>query len=142
MQGKVGLWIDHSKAILVELDEQVSTQTLESKVERKGRAKGGAPAKTPYGPQDAVYEARRDRRYQHHLNEYYDGVVRMLDGAAAILIIGPGQARSELRKKLVASGVDPGLIRTEASDKMTENQIVEKVKTHYGYTTRATSELP
>ena len=140
MARKVGLWIDHSKAVLVALDgERVETKTVSSDIEPRGHPKGGAPSPTTYGAQDAVYEARRDRRYQRHLSEYYARVVAEINAAVAILLMGPGEAKLELRKALEAAGSGQSRIEVEASDKLTEPQIVAKVKAHYGYAIRATS---
>jgi len=138
MKPRTGLWIDHSKAILVSVDgDTVSTRTIESEVGKRVRAKGGARSGgTPYGPQDATYEARRDRKYEHHLAQYYDQVASAIRGTGAVLIMGPGQAKSELKSKLVETGIGETHIEMEASDKLTEPQIVEKVKNHYGLPTR------
>ena len=139
MNRKVGVWIDHSQAVVVVLDgEQVETKTVTADIERRGHAKGGAPSPTPYGAQDAVYEGRRDRQYQHHLEEFYARVRSETAGAAAILLIGPGEAKTEFRKNLEDSGSGKVRIESEAADKLTEPQIVAKVKAHYGYVTRAT----
>lgn len=139
MPRKVGLWIDHRKTVLVALEgKNVSTRTLLSNVGKKVRVKGGAPSGTPYGAQDATYEARRDRRYDKHLSEYYDTVVSGIGKADRILVMGPGQAKTDLRKRLEDSGFDEARLTVKATDKLTDAQIVEKVKAYYGYPTRAT----
>ena len=137
MVRKVGMWIDHAKAVLVSLDDQeVATRTVVSNVGKHVRAQGGAPSGTPYGAQDATYEARIDRKYEQHLRQYYDSIVSEVSGATAIFIMGPGAAKTELRKRLEASGVAGNRLTVEAADKLTDAQVVERVKTHYNYPTR------
>jgi hypothetical protein len=137
MTRKVGLWIDHAKAVVVALDrETVTTHTILCGAGRRPRVKGGAPSTTPYGPQDATYEARRDRRYLEQLRKYYDEIAAVVSGADSIFIMGPGQARTELGKRLQDAGVAADAVSSAASDKLTEAQVVEKVKIHYGYPTR------
>ena len=139
MARKVGLWIDHTKALLVSLDgDDVTTRTVLSDAGKRPRIKGGSPSVTPYGSQDATYEARRDRKYEQLLKEYYDGIVSAVSGAGAILIMGPAEAKVELGKRLEASGVPIDSVTTVAADKMTDAQVVEKVKIHYDYPTRQT----
>jgi stalled ribosome rescue protein Dom34 len=135
----VGLWIDHEKAFIVVLrGDAVSTRSVLSNVGKKVRVKGGSRSVTPYGPQEATYELRRDRRWEKHLGEYYDQVLSEISDAAAILILGPGEAKADLAKRLAEAGVGEGRVRAEAADKLTEPQIVERIKTHYGIPTRKT----
>lgn len=136
----VGLWIDHSKATVVSLSEdgEATTRTIESHAGKRVRSKGGARSSTVYTAQDATYEARRDRKYEHHLKQFYASVGACLAGADAIFILGPGEAKTELRKHLEASGLPAERLSVEPADKLTEAQIVEKVKTRFGYPTRET----
>lgn len=139
MARKIGLWIDHTKAVVVSLDkDQVSTETVESGVEKRIRVQGGSRSVAPYGPQEATYEPRRDRKHDQHLREFYDRVVAGTSGADAVFIMGPGEAKTELRKRMGESFGAPDRVNTFAVDKLTEAQIVEKVKQHYGYPTRET----
>jgi stalled ribosome rescue protein Dom34 len=137
MTQKVGLWIDHRKAVVVSLGEgETTTRTIESNVGQRVRSQGGSRAATVYSHQGATYEPGRDQKYERHLNEYYDEVASAIAGADAILVMGPGEAKTEFGKRLERSGVDRSRVRIETSDKLTEPQIVEKIKVHFGYRTR------
>jgi hypothetical protein len=139
MARKIGLWLDHRKAVLVSLEgEKVTPQTIQSNVEKRPRVKGGAPSVTPYGAQDSTYEARLGRKHEQQLKEYYDQIVSKISDARAIFIMGPGQAKTELRKRLEESGIPADSLTTASSDKLSDAQIVEKIKIHYGYPTRET----
>jgi len=136
---KAGLWIDHSRAFVVSLEgEELTTGTVFSDLEKRVRAQGGSGSSTPYGPQDATYEARRDRRYEKHLAAYYDEVLSLISRAGSILVLGPGPAKSEFQKRLASSGLASVPVSLETVDKMTDAQIVERVKEHFGYPTRET----
>ncbi|HBT88163.1 hypothetical protein [Desulfobacter sp.] len=133
MSSKVGLWIDHRQAFIVYLSrDDVTTKTIPSNMEKHVRASGGSRSSTIYGPQDIVAEDRIYRKYKHHLDQYYEEVARALRGVNLILIMGPGEAKGELKKHLLKPGHSPkAAIMIETTDKMTEPQIIAKVKRHY-----------
>jgi hypothetical protein len=58
-------------------------------------------------------------------------VVAGLRSASAILLFGPGEAKGELKNRLERDRLDLRINRVETSDKMTERQILEKVRRHY-----------
>ena len=132
MGRKVGLWIDHRKAFIVYLAErEVTSQTISSNIEKHVRASGGSRSTTSYGPQDVVAEDRVDRKFRHHLVQYYEKVARAIHGAESILIMGPGEAKHELNKHLQKKKQTPRAeITVETTDKMTDAQIIAKVKRH------------
>jgi hypothetical protein len=66
-----------------------------------------------------------------HLANYYDEVISCLRPAKAILLFGPGEAKSELRKRIERDKLDLRITRFETSDKMTERQISQKVRRRY-----------
>jgi hypothetical protein len=131
---KVGVWIDHRKATLVELlGEKDSTRVIESGVEKHLRLAGGSRSATPWGPQDVAKEGARDRKLERHLNAYYDRVVEALRGAEAIFLCGPGEAKAELRKRMEPTGeVDERIVGVETVDKMTKRQLAAKVRSVFG----------
>jgi hypothetical protein len=127
---KVGVWIDHRHAILVELrGEKESTQTIESGLEKHVRLAGGSRSATPWGPQDIASEPARERKWERHLNEYYDRVAEALRDAEEIFLCGPGEAKGELKKRMELSGrAEERIVATETVDKMTEAQLRAKVR--------------
>ncbi len=142
MNGNVGIWIDHREAVVVAIKgtghETVSR--IQSNVESRTRLAGGSRGRTPYAPQDVAKEQKRDHRFQHHLNEYYDRLIEILRGADAIWIFGPGEAKNELWKKIDKIKSMAGrLAEPEAADKMTVPQIRAKVRGHYKIPNRIAS---
>lgn len=124
MKSNVGLWIDHRKAVIVSLTEKVGKTTrVISRMEKHVRFSGGA--------QDSAAEDQRDRRFTGHLDKYYDRVVASIRGANSILILGPGEAKAELKARLKAEALDGRIAGIETVDKMTDQQIVARVRQHF-----------
>ena len=85
------------------------------------------------GRQDAGGEKRYEERYRQHLNQYYDEVISHLGQPEALLLLGPGEAKLQLKERLSHSKALPKcIVGVETTDKLTEPQIVAKVKEHSG----------
>ena len=125
MHHKVGIWIDHQKAVIVSASaDSVTTKTLESDVESHPRYSG---------QQDGGGEKKYEERHTQHLDRYYDEVVRQLADADELLIFGPGEAKLELKERLRRSKAhSERAVGIETTDKLTDPQIVAKVKEHFG----------
>jgi hypothetical protein len=124
MKSDVGVWIDHRKAVIVSLTDKVEKTTrIISDMERHVRFSGGA--------QDAAAEDQRDRRFTGHLDKYYDKVVTCIRDANSILILGPGEAKAELKTRLESEALGGHIVGIETVDKMTDHQIAAKVRAHF-----------
>lgn len=134
MNAKIGIWIDHRKAVIVSASgERVTTTTLESDVEPHSRYSGRAGFPTPEGRQDEGGEKKHEERYRQHLDRYYDEVIDQLGRPEALLIFGPGEAKLQLKERLSRSKpLSESIVGIETTDKLTDPQIVAKVKEHYG----------
>jgi hypothetical protein len=132
---KAGLWIDHQKAVIVSLSKSgVSTHTIQSGVEGRTRMSGGSRSKTTYGPQDIASEKRRDARHRHHLDRYYDEVISNISDAEEVLILGPGEAKKELKKRMERlKTLSKRIVGVEVSDKLTEKQLISKLMSFFKY---------
>lgn len=133
MSRKVGLWIDHKKAIVVSIEDgETNIDVIESKVEPRLRLSGGSRSRTPYGPQDVASETKRDRKYKRHLDAYYREVIQAIHDAEAILVFGPGEAKGELERAIRGSKeLSRRVVGVETADKMTERQIAAKVRKYF-----------
>ena len=101
MNKKVGLWIDHRKAVIVAVTDQgESTGLIISKVEKQPGRSAGARSTNPYESQQVPADDSRERKFTGHLNIYYDAVIACIRDAESILIFGPGEAKGELKKRL------------------------------------------
>ena len=95
MNHKVGIWIDHKKAVIVSASgDRVTAETLESDV---------GPHTRYSGPQDGGGEKKYEDRHGQHLDRYYDEVISQLGQPEAVLIFGPGEAKLQLKERLSRS---------------------------------------
>ena len=63
---------------------------------------------------------------------HYDAVISQLGQPEAVLIFGPGEAKFQLKERLSRSTLSESVVTVESTDKLTDPQIVAKVKEHYG----------
>ncbi|MGD0036832.1 MAG: hypothetical protein ABSC53_06025 [Bacteroidota bacterium] len=121
MEKKVGLWIDHKKAVIFSLaDEGAEIKRISSELKNNVRFSGGV--------QKESAEKHRDKRLSGHLINYYNEVVNYICDAESILIFGPGEAKDELKKRLESRKLYQKVVGFEIADKMTDNEIVAKVR--------------
>ena len=131
MKKEVGLWIDHREAVIVTLqDEAENIQRLESKVEQRVRYSGASDSNQGPSHNNGA-EDQRDRRVEGHLDHYYDEVIAHMQDATAVLIMGPAEAKNEFEKRLLIHDPLIKIVNVEAADKMTDAQIVAKVRRNF-----------
>jgi hypothetical protein len=132
MKKEVGLWIDHRKAVIVvTTDKGEEIKLIVSKVEKQLRRSGGSPLKGPHEASQVPADDSRERAFTGHLNIYYDAVIASIRDAEAILILGPGEAKVELKKRLESEELGGRIVGIETVDKMTDRQIVAKVRQRF-----------
>ncbi|HEV8541129.1 MAG TPA: hypothetical protein VGR78_01945, partial [Verrucomicrobiae bacterium] len=61
----------------------------------------------------------------------YEKIISRLRDAGSVLIVGPGEAKGELKRKFDRDGSNPHVLVVEAADKMTERQLVAYVRRHF-----------
>ena len=129
MKKEVGLWIDHREAVLVFLLEHgEEIKRITSNMEKHIRYSGASESS---GSHNSTTEDGRDRRFDDQLNRYYDEVTLSLGDATSILIIGPGESKVELQKRLEGHEPSDRHVAIETADKMTDHQITAKVRQHF-----------
>ena len=132
MRTKVGLWIDHRKAIIVACtDKGEEIGLIISKVEKQLRRAGDSPLKGPYESQQVPADDSRQRTFTGHLKIYYDAVIASIRDAESILIFGPGEAKDELKQSLERNNLGGRIVGIEIVDKMTDRQIAAKVRKYF-----------
>jgi hypothetical protein len=124
MKKHIGLWIDHRKAVVVTVsDKGEDVKEITSHMEKHVRFASGAS-------EDGSSEDVRDRQFGNHLNSYYDAVIAAIRTGDTIQIFGPGEAKSELKKRCEHEGLKERVLAIETVDKMTDRQIAAKVREH------------
>jgi hypothetical protein len=79
-----------------------------------------------------------DKKFTDHLNKFYSKVIDLIQGADFVLIFGPGEAKSELKKRIADEKIHVQSIRMETADKMTDRQITAKVWKYFQEADRVT----
>ena len=131
MQAEIGLWIDHREAIIVVLSEAgEEIRRILSAAEKQLR-RSGEPSSGSYEAQEVPADDSREREYKGHLDHYYDEIISYVRAAGSILIFGPGEAKGELKRRVEKDKSDTRLVAVETADKMTDAQIVAKVRQYY-----------
>jgi stalled ribosome rescue protein Dom34 len=122
MKKTVGVWIDHRKAVIVCLaGNDADIKLVMSDIARQHRQSGVAT------PADDI----RQRELTGNLNRFYDEVVDSIRDTESILILGPGEAKGELSKRLEKDNLSRRIVGIKTSDKITDKQIVALVRGYF-----------
>lgn len=132
MNKKVGLWIDHRKAVIVTItDKEEETKKIVSKVDKQPGRSDGIRSTTSYESQLVPADDSRERKFTGHLNAYYDEIIDSIGDAESIFLFGPGEAKGELKKRLERDNLGICIAGIETVDKMTDGQIAAKVRQYF-----------
>lgn len=128
---KVGIWIDHRRAVVVTIDAgQESRQVVESDLERHAGPEGARRTSTAYGPQVKSVERQVQDRARHHLAGFYRDVIKCMGTPDRLLVMGPAEARREFADVVKSDPALRGVKMTvEAADRMTDDQVAINVRT-------------
>ncbi|MEQ1757273.1 MAG: hypothetical protein ABL986_03070 [Vicinamibacterales bacterium] len=120
----VGIWIDHQQAVVIFASQDHATaRTVKSHV-----------AAHPHfgGSQMGGGEKKYEERFEQQLNHFYDEVIGQLGHPDSMLILGPGEAKTQLATRLERVKALAGAkVSVEAADDLTEPQIIARVKQHF-----------
>lgn len=132
MPKQIGIWIDHKKAVIVVLSKQDKMiQEIESGVGKHVKYQGAPHPRTPYSAQYQQGDDQLDNQYTEYLNKYYKKVITQVRDADSLLVIGPGEAKQEFKKRLIHEGLNKKLIGIQSADKMTNRQLAAKIQTYF-----------
>jgi stalled ribosome rescue protein Dom34 len=132
MKRKVGLWIDHRKAVIVFLaGKEEEMKLVRSSVEKQIRRAAGSRSGGPFESQAVQSDDRQQRAFTKHLNTYYNEVISCIRDVESVLIFGPGEAKGELKKHLEREGLGGRIVGVETVDEMTDGQIAAKVRQYF-----------
>lgn len=129
MKKVAGLWINHKKAVIIVLTDQgVATRLRISKAEKQLRHAGNSPLQDSNNRQQVAAIERPQKAFTGHLSAYYDAVIACIHDAKFIRIFGPGETKGELKKQLIRNNFSGRIVDIETVDKMTDRQIMAKVR--------------
>ena len=132
MSINAGVWIDHHRAVVVLMtDNGEEIKTIQSHADRPFAKAAGAGSKPPERPSVYQSEDKQERKVMKQLDTYYDEVLKCLGNADSVLILGPGEAKGEFKKRLNTKKFPVLVADVEAADKMTDRQIAASVRQHF-----------
>lgn len=124
-----GLWIDHRQTIIVILgNAKPEFRHVAAEVEKHLTHAGVS------GPRDDTITDQRDhhdRKYDQDLIQYYDAVIASFPNVGQLLIMGPGEAKVELQRRMEDRGHGSRIAEVRTADAMTEPQIVAAIRRYY-----------
>ena len=130
MEKNVGIWLDNEKAYIITLvngNERV--EKIESNVETRVRYKGETKSYSRLGGMFINPQKKKTKRKNHQLRDYFNSILRRTRDANSIYIFGPAEAKKNLEKVYhKEKSLTNKLKRVESSDRLTENQMVARVK--------------
>lgn len=133
MTGRAGVWIDHRRAVVVSLTaDGEHVATIASNAEKHPERGGDSPLKGKYAARQVPADDSRQRAFTGELNHYYDAVIAAVRDFQQVLLLGPGEAKGEFHKRMIHAKLGGLVAAVETEDKMTEREIVAKVRDHYG----------
>ncbi len=119
MKRNAGLWVDRANAVIVLLkDEDEEIKRINSDDLNFPRS-------------NVVADNIQQRMETENLNRYYDDIISQVSDAKAVYIIGPGEAKGELKKRMERKNFNMKNVTVETADSMTEPQIVAKIRTKF-----------
>ncbi len=131
MSLNAGVWIDHKRAVIV-VPGQDDATTVVSELRADVRHKGGGGYPGSNSSQGGGSERRAEGKRQHDLTQYYDEVIAHLGHPTSLLILGPGEAKLELKARLPHAMANPQpAVAVETADHLTDPQIAAAVRAHF-----------
>jgi hypothetical protein len=128
MKNNAGLWIDHKKAVIVTItDKGEEVKEIQSHVERQVHRDADSHSQSMQIPA----EDTRQRAFAGHLDIYYDEVISCIHDAQSVLLLGPGEAKGEIKKRMENKKFPGQIAGVETADKMTHPQIAAKVRRYF-----------
>lgn len=128
MKKRIGIWVDRRRAVIVTVgqgEEQV--QVVVSPLETAGVTKG----RSQHGQHDIVPDAVQLNQESLYLKKYYNDIVDQVKGADYLMLMGPGEARVELRNALEQRSLGYKILEVKPADKMTDREAMLAVRDYY-----------
>ena len=124
MNAQLGIWIDRKKAVIVSVtrDHSVLTQ-LRSSLRAHGRY---------HGPDNSGGEKKYEARHEAGLAQYLDAVTRHVERGDEVLILGPGETKHALARRIAQTKSLIGVTtKATAADKISDDDLMIKVRKRY-----------
>ncbi len=128
MERKVGLWIDHRKAVIVSIaNKKVYIREIISNIKKKNVRITNDMVDLP----DEKSEHLQTPQSKILLDQYYNLIISLISDAESIWIFGPSDEKVELENHLRDSGFGARVVGIETMAEMTNRQFAIKVKQRF-----------
>ena len=128
----VGIWIDHDDAVLVKLVDGATHLTrlqARSRSASHDRLTAFAMDADSFG---SAARSRTEEARRNQLHKFYKRIIHDVGDADRIFILGPDEARIELKKEMRKDkALFTRIAGVERAGRMTEEQIVAKVEAFF-----------
>jgi len=135
MKRQVGIWMNTDKAVLVNLldGKEENVQTIESEIEARPHNPGDNKPGARAGTILLDVDKKKTHRKNHQMHEYFEKVMDSIKSEAnEIYIFGPANTKKHFEKEVrKSSKLNPEKLEVESADKMTQPQLIAKVKDHF-----------
>ena len=122
MPRRVAVWIDHREAILIAFRGETVIGEEELFSEAGPRTHGGGWA-----------QRRIEAHHHEMLKHYYEEVIEHLRPVDEILILGPGQAKHELRQRIEHhKGLRGKVMAVRSISRLAEQEVVAEAEQFFG----------
>ncbi len=120
MERKVGLWINHSKAVIVSIaNKKIYIREITSNIENHSRPKNSDFIDSPVEKSEML------------LDRYYNVIISLISNAESIWIFGPDEVKVALEDRLRIAGFGARVVGIEAMAAMTNRQLALKVQQRF-----------
>lgn len=121
-----GIWIDHSKAIVLKLDAEGKTVSSQIDSEIEPHHHGGKYSGEHH---TIVNQNKANHSRDHEMNAFLKKILKELINADKIAVFGPGTAKFDLKNAIEDEKSLAGKLKAcETTDELTEPQIQAKFK--------------
>jgi DeoR/GlpR family transcriptional regulator of sugar metabolism len=124
VNAQLGIWIDRKQAIIVSVmrDRTVVTK-LRSSLRSHGRY---------HGTHDSGGERKYEARHEQELAHYLDAVARHVERGDEVLILGPGETKRALARRMDQIKSLTGVTtKAAAADKISDADLVATIRKRY-----------
>lgn len=127
-----GIWIDGNKAVIVKLPSDTVIEVsanIDNKVHHEGEGNKGTYLG---GGHHNNNEKKFEERKNHQVKDYFKNVLNELKDSTNVYIFGPAEMKTHFKSYLEEDkNMALNINAIESAEKMTTNQIVAAVKTHF-----------
>src|SRR5689334_454245 len=129
----IGVWMDHSKACLIDLAKSTKTiSTIKSPIKPRrifGEKSDGTRLGNNRSTNNEYSKHEKEKNIEH---AYFKKLVDTLSEYDEIFLFGPTTARKEFRNYVLKEKLLTGKkITSHAADYLTDNQMVEQVRNYF-----------